>query len=352
MYKASKTLLLFLSSLLLIFVSSCNPNKDDDDSNEITTFDDGFFIVNEGIDNGTDGSISYYDRGRKEVVNNIFTTKNGMPLSGTLSSMSKLVGRVYIAQDQEGSLLFCEEESMAQIGGISGFALPRYMIPVTASKVYVSQWGENGGAGSIQILDPLTNTITGEIPTAGGAEQMIQLGGFVYLSHTGGFFVDSVVTKIDINTDAISQVIEVGISPQSMQFDANGAIWVLTNGLESFTEVRDGTLAKIVNDQVVFSMTVPSGSRDLVIDNSKSTLYFIHGLNQKIYAHDINSNTLALAPFSEVPVTGLSYDSKTDLLVGLDAKNFQQNGFLVLFDAAGEVTNEFEVGVVPRSIVF
>ncbi|MFT4666247.1 MAG: hypothetical protein ACI9RM_000903 [Ulvibacter sp.] len=78
MNRSSITLLFLLSSLLLISISSCDPNKDDDDSNEITTFDNGFFIVNQGIDNGTDGSISYYDRGRNEVVNNIFSTENSI----------------------------------------------------------------------------------------------------------------------------------------------------------------------------------------------------------------------------------------------------------------------------------
>lgn len=352
MTKAPNLLLLFFGLGLLISIAACDRYKDDDDSNNITTFDNGFFIVNEGIDNGIDGSISYYDRDEGIVVNDIFNTKNGMPLSGTVNSLTNFVGRAYIVQDQTGNIVYCEEESMAQIGSIEGFQLPRYMLPLGTSKIYVSQWGENGGQGSIQIFDPTTNAITGEILTAGGAEQMLQQGDFVYLSHTGGFFVDSVVTKINITTDAISKVIPVGISPQSMQLDANAALWVLANGLESFTEVEEGTLAKIVNDEVVFSMSVPSGSRDLVINNNRNTLYFINGLNQKIYAHNINSNTLALAPFSDVPVTGLSFDPMTDLLIGLDAKNFQIPGVLLFFDEAGDVTEEFGVGIVPGRIAF
>ncbi|MFK7807771.1 MAG: YncE family protein [Saprospiraceae bacterium] len=352
MNKANLIILIHLGIFALFSVMSCGANDNDDEADTINTFQNGLFIVNQGISNGTDGTISFYDKDREEVANDIFASKNELPLNGILSSMTTVGNRAYIVGNSSGSLTLVESESMEKVTEVSGFDLPRFMLPLNNSKAYVSQWGSNGSSGSIQVFNLDNNTITGEINTPGGAERMLKRGNHVYVTHTGGFFLDSVITKIDITTDQIVYTIPVGISPQSLQLDAEGALWVLAKGLETFSDSKPGTLAKIVNDEVVLSITVPLGSRDLVIDNSKTTLYYINGLNQKVYTHKIDQNALSLAPFSDTPVTALSFDPQNNLVIGMDSKNFQVEGQLLFFNQMGDLTSEFEVGVVPGFITY
>ena len=345
-------LLLALSLLTLLSLSCYRDDDNSNSANTITSFTDGFFITNRGVDGAISGSISYYDRPRKEVANKIFEAKNDTRFDALVESITLDANRAYIVLHDEGQITIADPASMEELGHIPGFNLPRYFFPINSEKAYVSQWGVESGVGSIQVIDRNTNSISGEIATAFGPGRMVQQGNYIYVANSGGHFLDSVVTKIDVITDQVIKTIEVGLSPESLQFDKNGDLWVLGKGQESFSVNKPGNLIKIVNDELSLDITVPLGSRDLVINNSRDVLYFINGQSQRIYKHPIENTSISLAPFSVTPVTSLVIDPLTDLPIGADAKNFQVEGELLFFDGVGEVTKEFGLDYVPAEFSF
>ena len=50
---------------------------------------------------------------------------------------------------------------------------------------------------------------------------MIKINGFVYVTNSGGFTADSVITKIDISSEAVVKTIEVGQGPDFIVSDNN-----------------------------------------------------------------------------------------------------------------------------------
>ncbi len=342
---------LFLISFSLIFVTSCGKDETEDDP--ITSFGDGIFVVNTESEVSEKSSVSYYDRTRDEVANDIYLKKNSVPIPKELYSMSVFDGKGYLILAGVGKIIVVDPISMEMLATIDGFDIPHHFLPIGNNKAYVSDWGNDGVTGSVKIVDLVGNSIIGTIPTRRGPEHLLKQGNNVYISMTGGFFVDSVVTVINTATDQIVKNIDVELVPSSMQLDKNGDIWVLCRGLIDFqnpNNSRQGELIKLVDDEIELSITVASAASDLVINNSKDVLYFLNPIASSwTWEHPIASTTLATVPFIDIPVNHLGYDPETNLLIGADIGNTQQNGELVLFDSNGKEETRFEVGILPTN---
>ena len=76
----------------------------------------------------------------------------------------------------------------------------------------------------VYIVDLLTNTVSGEIPTATGPEKMMLVDQTLWVLNKGGFGNDSIITVIDINTDEVVKNIDVALTPSGMVEDKNGKI--------------------------------------------------------------------------------------------------------------------------------
>lgn len=63
---------------------------------------DGYFIVNEGAFQGGNTSLSYYDRARDTVLNNVFATANGSPLGDQTQSMTVIGDRGFTVVQNSG----------------------------------------------------------------------------------------------------------------------------------------------------------------------------------------------------------------------------------------------------------
>jgi len=341
--------LLFLVGFSLLFITSCV--KDEPDDEPITSFGDGIFIVNTESETSEKSSISYYDRTRDEIANDIYLKKNSLPIAKELYSMYLFNNKAYLVVAGVGKILVVDPLTMEMEATIDGFDLPHYFLPVGNNKAYVTDWGNDGVTGSVKVVDLNSNSITGTIPTGSGPEHLLKQGNNVYVSMTGGFFVDSVVTVINTSNDQISKNIDVDLVPSSMQLDKNGDIWVLCRGLIDFQNpdnTRQGKLIKLVNDEPALSLTVASAASDLVINNSKDVLYFLNPVGASwTWEHPISSNNLSNVPFIDISMNHLGHDPETDLLIGADIGNGQQNGELILFDSNGKEEIRFEVGILP-----
>ncbi len=145
-------LLSLLCLITVVLVSSCAKDDDSDDE-PITVFDDGIFIANQSSELSLNGSVSYYDRTRDEVANDIFSTKNNTPLTGPLYSIHAFNNKAYLVQEEAGQIAVADAVSMEQVGIINDLDLPHYFLPINSSKAYVSQWGNDGVSGSIKVID-------------------------------------------------------------------------------------------------------------------------------------------------------------------------------------------------------
>lgn len=349
---------LLIFSIVTCFFSACKGDDDmtEETPDEITVFDDaGFFILNEGA-NGTEaGSISFYHRDFEIAANDIFQTANpGETLGNGIKYMTIIDGKAYIVASSSNKIIIANPSDMKKLGEINGFIQPTYIVQASPDKAYVSQWGAGGENGSIKIVDLNTNTIIGSIDTRPGPQEMLRIGNNVYVTNSGGIFVDSLITKINVQSDEILKTINVGLAPTYLEADKNLDLWVLTRGQIVDPGNPDvnikGKLHKIENDEVVLSLNVRPAANSLTINQTKDKLYFVQ--NGWIYEHPITNTSISLVPFIERDFYGLEVDPKTQNFIGLDAGDQVQNGQMILFDSDRIPLDTVMVGSTPGRAFF
>ncbi len=160
---------------------------------------------------------------------------------------------------------------------------------------------------------------------------------------------------IDIATDKLSNTIKVGDNPVALALDSDNLVHVFCAGsYGDYTnpdDDTDGGIYVIVPSlgRTVDSMKISGHPSGVVLDGN-GTGYF--SSNSVVYSYQ--TNALGTAPDSVL--AGWFYDMNFDYLnqqlFVLDAKDFQQNGELKIFDMSGVEQLSKTVGIIPGEVVF
>ncbi|MBL0343362.1 MAG: hypothetical protein IPP71_22375 [Bacteroidetes bacterium] len=223
MKKTNLTLVAIILASFTILLSSCKEDKDD--KSPVPNITNGVFIVNEGSFGSGNSSVSYLSLANGVITNNLFENVNGFPLGDIAQSMMlhNNKGFIIVNNSQKVEVVNSNDfTSQHTIGGLQG---PRYMVG-KGNKGYISDWFSN----SIAVVELNSNTISKNISTGNGPEQMAIVENVLFVTNVGGFGNDSTVSVINLLTVANVGTIQVGINPNSIQLDANGKLWVLCGG--------------------------------------------------------------------------------------------------------------------------
>ena len=319
---------------------------------EFRVTESGLLICNEGNFQYGNASLSYYDPETKSVENELFYRANGMKLGDVAQSMVIRNGVGWIVVNNSHVIFAIDMETFREVGRITNLTSPRYIHFISDTKAYVTQIWDN----RIFIVNPKTYTVTGHITCpnmtmeSGSTEQMVQLGDYLYVNC---WSYQNRILKIDTRTDTIVDSLTVGIQPTSLVMDCNNKLWTVTDGgyagspygyeapslycidAESFT----------IEKQFLFKLgDAPS---EVQLNGDKNTLYWI---NDDIWAMDVTADRVPVRPIVESRGTkfyGLTVSPTNGDIYVADAIDYQQQGIVYRYTAAGELVDEFYVGIIP-----
>ena len=315
------------------------------------------YITNEGNFGTGNGSLTIYDNSSNTVTNDVFSTINSFALGDVVQSMEYFDGKGYICVNNSAKIEVIDQNAnyIATIPVVS----PRYIKQVNATKAYVTDWGVNG----VQVIDLATNTVSSTINCGTGPEGLAISNGFAYICNVGGWGLDSTVTVINTDTDAVETTLTIGDKPNSAVVDVNGNVWVLTGGYTEYdanwnvVSETPGVLAMINTNtnSVEASYLFPIGNHpeDLMINGAGDKLYYSDGSWSKaVYEFGINDVFLASIPIINKSFYGLGYDPFSNEIYGSDAVDFTQQGWVYRYATTGAVVDSFQVGIIPGSFAF
>jgi hypothetical protein len=308
----------------------------------------GIFILNEGNFGWGNGSLSYYSYDSSKIYNNFFESVNKRPLGDVPYSMLINGDNIYIVVNNSEKIEVIDRRNLKSVATITGLISPRNIVLSGLNKAYVTSMYSD----SVRILDLKKNTISGYINIHQTSESVVVTGQRAFIANwLGGNKIFVVNTETDVLIDSV----EVGKEPESMAVDKNGMIWVLSNGgwkrdtYAELTGINPQSLAKF--RKYVFP-TLQNSPLNLQADGDGDTLYYI---DSGIRRMSISSPELPADPmidedehlFYKVAINPLNGD-----IVATDAVDYQQNGFLLIFNRYGALKDSRTTGIIPGSISF
>lgn len=347
--------LAILAGFFLLTVVAC---QDDDagpgDPNPAIQKAEGFFIVNEGTFNFGNASVSYYHFETKEVTPEVFKSANGHTPGDVLQDMYVHEGKGYLVLNNSGFVEVVDMETFVSEDIIFPFESPRYFLPVSGNKAYVSDLYTN----SIQIVDMPTKEVTGSIAVPFWTEQMVMAGDKVFVSSPWDIRLDAHdhIYVVDPENDLLQDSIQVGVDPTALAIDGEGKLWVYCRGSEDLAApaalVCVNTQALEVERSLTFNDHDLGFAARLAFNAMGDTLYY---LKKDVFAFPLSNANLSENPVihSEGRVLyalGVNPENG-NILVG-DAIDYAQQGKVYLYESTGDLKQVIEAGVIPSRFVF
>jgi hypothetical protein len=306
----------------------------------------GVYIVNEGNYQFGNAKVGYFNLSKQEAIIDVFQQTNGKPLGDVCQSMYIFQHKAYLVVNNSGKIEVCQTGTLKSTATITGLASPRYFLPVSNSKAYVSDLYSN----AISIVDLVQNIKTGSIPCKGWTEGMALIYGQAFVTNIRSNYLYIVNTS----TDQLVDSIPLRVGGNSIQQDKNGKLWVLCYG-DKNNDVkaalyRIDPLSRNVELTLPFQGTDESVNR-LSINGTNDTLYF---LNKGVCQFPITATTLPSPLIAQGGKNfyGMGIDPHNSLIYVSDAIDYVQQGKVYVYQPNGNLVTSFATGIIPGGFCF
>ena len=343
---------LFLCSLFVVVIltalSSCKSDKPEDTIKPEVDLKSkhGIYIINEGNFQFGNASISYYNPDDKSVVEDLYKHVNNHNLGDVCQSMILINGWYYVVVNNSQKIEIINPDNFERIASITGLISPRYILPVSSSKAYVSDFKSH----RLSIINLSTNTKQGEIAIRGWTEEMHLMYGKAYVTNMKNDKLYIINTANDLLEDSLT----LAQCPGSLVEDKNGKLWVLCQGDESINKTAALFCINPINKNIEKRLDFPlhEAPSRLTINDSHDTLYYI---NKHIYQLIADAPTISpnkIIDGSTKNYYGMAIEPKTGHIFIADAIDYIQKGKIYSYNAKGSQLGEFKVGLIPSKIYF
>jgi hypothetical protein len=305
------------------------------------------YVINEGNFGSGNASLSLFDTGNNAVVENYYQTQNSSsPTIGDVAqSLSNINGIFYLVVNNSGKIMVCDNQ-LKKVTQITGLSSPRYILPITNQKAYVSDYNAN----AISIVDLNTNTKTGTIACSGWTEKMVLIYNKAFVTNMKRNYTYIINTINDTKSDSIN----VGINAGSIVTDKFDKIWVLSSGDNTTSILAKLSRIDPVTNLVEATYQFPTNNspNSLCLNKTKDTLYYLNG---GVFRMAISSTVLPATEFIAKGTKnfyGLGVDPNDYTIYAADALDYVQKSTIYVFDANGNQKLNFKAGINANGFYF
>lgn len=346
-----------IALVFFVFFAACKKNEPANTPPESLDGKRAFVVCEGSLGNGN-SALSIYLPDKDSSYEDIFTSINGAPPGDILQSMTAIGGQYFLCVNNSDKIIAINKSDL-KISGSIAIHKPRYILPISATKAYVSSLFDN----QLYIINPQTLQLTGSITLpAQNAEGMLGFDGKAMVCCWDT--ANSNVIVIDETTDGIVSQINIGAqAPQEAVMDKDGKVWVLSgNAAQGKTAAI--TKLDLSDGQVQKRYTFANGADvvRLVMNNAKDSLYFIEvdynggAQDNGVYRMGIDAAALPAQAFIQAQefqyFWGLGIEPGTGNIFVGDPKGFIQKGAVMIYGRDGLLQKQFATGVGPGHFFF
>ena len=330
-------------SFILICCVNLNPEEN---NNDININANGLVLIgNEGNFQYGNASLSSYNKITNETNHGIYENINQSNLGDVLHNIIHIDHELYLVINNSGKIIIIDDETFLFKREINQLNSPRKIIKVNNGKYYITDLYAN----AIHVYDSYENTLD-EIKVSGWCEDLIYHNGKVYVCNVE----NDLIYLIDSNNNLIIDSIPVNENPKVIQQDNLNQLWVLSGGNRQNNISASISLINPETHEIVREISLPndeSSPASLRINNSTNEVYFINNHVYKINNIE-DSNPEIIWENTGENFYNLEIDPYTNDIYLTNAKDYVQNGSLLIINHQGDFKSEVNTEIIPKSIVF
>ena len=317
------------------------------------------WVLNEGLMNGNNGSITAYNTITSEKIDDIYSHVNKQQLGDVANDILLYGSKVYVAVNISSQICVIDSKSGVLIkqlpimtGGIG--SQPR-QIASHNGKIYVCCFD-----GSVVKIDTTSLMIEDTKQAGRNPDGICVANNKLYVSNSGGLDYpnyDNTVSVFDLNSFSEIKKIRVRMNPTQIKADKKGNVYVVSNGnygdvLPCLQRINSATddVEKVFNEIEISGFDIYNNYLYFYVYDyfSGKTLYQILDLLQDEIT---NENFISDSDSPQTPY-GISVNPHTGDIYLFDALDYTSKGDVYCFGQNGKKRFKFEAGIIPKKAVF
>lgn len=334
-------------------VLSCK--KDKPDPVAFDEYKNGLLVLNEGLFQQNNSSITWISNADQSVANQVFYAANNRYIGDTGNDLLKYGSKIYVAVNASSTVEVLQANSLKSVAQIQMSTggqekQPRYLESFNG-KVYVSCFD-----GFVDVVDTITNSVVNRIPVGLNPDAIKEVSGKLYVSNSGGLnfpTMDSTLSVIDLISETETIKITVGLNPGDMEIDSEGDLYVVTRG--DYADVP-AMLVKVdlTNNQV--SELFEGAIEITAFDPGRFLITYDNGIGISIglfnTVTDQWENPSFISTSGITTVYEVVYNENIQLIYVLDAMGYTNTGYVREYTAAGSLVRSYQVGLNPTDLIY
>lgn len=343
-------------AVFLIVLASCKKDKPNTPAVP-ETLKNGMLVLNEGLFNLNNSTLSWVDLNSGSVNNEFFTQKAGRLLGDTGNDMERYGGKIYIIVNVSSTVEVLDASTgkpIKQISMLNGSVSkqPR-SIAFYGNKAFITCFD-----GFVDVLDTTSLQIVQRIPVGLNPDGITVSGQKVFVSNSGGLnspVMDSTVSVIDVNSLTEISKIKVGKNPGSIVTDHQGDVYVVARGNYDNIPPR----MKRINANTLTvdnSFNFDAGGIERMGNKLLISYYNYTTETSNVALFNATTETLESASYLNMAnvqtLYGVHYEPSNQQIYVLDAMGYTNTGYIRVYSALGNYMNSYHVGLNPNSILF
>jgi len=352
--------------ILLLFAAGCKKNTDDGPQVPVDNTGNRVFVVCEGSLGNGNSALSLYLPDKDSAYEDIYKAVNGQALGDVFQSITRIGNQYFLCVNNSDKIMVINRDTWKIDGipgvnpsGIIGVNKPRYILPISEDKAYVSSLFSN----RLYLLDPKTQVNNGSIQMPfKNPEGMFLKGDTAYIATWDT--ACSQITKVNVQTNTVtsSSIALQGRAPQDILVDKEDKLWILAGNAYNGKQATLTRYDPVTNTPLkTYSFAAADPIRP-VFNAGKDTLYFIEvnynggTANNGIYRMNIHDAALPSQPFIAAQnfqyFWALGIQPGTGYIYVGDPKGFTQRGAVSIYTPNGVLVKTFPTGIGPGHFLF
>lgn len=333
----------------------------------------GIYLVNEGNQGSNKARLDFLNFHNGFYIRDVFTEYNPEVVKGlgdTGNDVQVYKGKVFVVVNGSHKVEIMDAYSMKRLAQVD---VPNCrFIAFDGNHAYVTSYVAKDKEalrtqkGALYRIDLDTYKVTGQVTVGYQPEQLVIRDGKAYVANSGGYVAgnDNTVSVVDLKSMKVEYNIEVAVNLALMLVDAEGTIWVSSQG--DFSDVSS-TLNYLVKKgdkyELGGTVNVPVSSMALAGDKIYviGTTYTPTWTPITTYYNIVNAKTRKLESGSFI-TDGTESDITRAYTVTVnpgngdiyvtDAKDYVSSGTLHCYTGSGKRKWSVRTGDIPARIAF